>query len=660
MEDFIHLVYDAQTGDLDAFAQLVARFQNLAYAYAYAILGDFSLAQDAAQEAFIKAYLALPALHEPAAFPAWLKRIIFKYCDRITRRKRFSTIPLDDVEDVVLPRPGPAEMVERSEMSRQVNEALQAIPANLRTVAILFYISGYSQQEIAEFLGVPVKTVKSRLYASRQRLKERMLAMVQDEFAHNPLPEQFTRETVEQALQRAAALNRDRHYEQAETLLRSLLARVPGQPDALKELNRAVMHGRVYGRGRWDLLSELASQGKTILKTSDDEEVHRQVARTLLAIPAMPDAVSFLESWIGQKGADLERLGMLAWARGCSGDFTSSRTSWDDLLLLARAQPVDHVVGQVPFIAYTLVDCLTAAGHAAAAQVIAGQAWETCDDLGPLPAQGDLSNDSGWLLLWHTAGLDVNQIAPVLLARHPESADLSEQGVRLAILSWLNPPEAVAAAWLDWAQACNSAGNYVVLGSFRGAMLGTLRRRGFWREPNRLAAHIWEMLGSLQSPEAQAARESWDFERFNPVPAVNAHRWQEALEIVRAEIAGRGVRGAVGWAAIVAGGSGSPTPVEIVRALQRDGVEQVDEYGMFGWYILAREAAHRGDAESAFDDLRKALSYWSNQPYWISDLWEKDAYWGTLREDARFRQAFDQRRQRIGTIYGWLHYFPGW
>ena len=302
MEDFVHLVYSAQTGSPEAFALLVARFQNLAYAYAYAVLGDFDLAQDAAQEAFIEVYQALPDLHAPFAFPAWLKRIVFKHCDRITRRKQLATIPLETVEEIFFPQPGPPELIERSEIRSQVDKALHDLPDHLRTATILFYISGYSQPEIADFLGVPVKTVKSRLHASRQRLKERMLAMVQDEFEHNQLPEQFTRETVAQALQRAAALNKDQQYDEAEKLLRSLLAQVPEHADALKELNRAVMHGRVYGQGRWDLLSELAAQGKTILKTSDDEDVHRQVAQTLLAIPAMPDAISFLAAGWTKKG----------------------------------------------------------------------------------------------------------------------------------------------------------------------------------------------------------------------------------------------------------------------------------------------------------------------------------------------------------------------
>ncbi|RPI86845.1 MAG: sigma-70 family RNA polymerase sigma factor [Chloroflexi bacterium] len=660
MEDLAHLVHNAQTGSPEAFALLVARFQNMAYAYAYAILSDFNLAQDVVQEAFVEAYQVLPSLREPFAFPAWLKRIIYKHCDRITRRKQHQTIPLEYVEDIVSSQPGPHELIERNEMSNQVNKALHSLSTNLRTVVILYYIRGYSHQEIADFLGLPVKTVKSRLHTSRQQLKERMNDMVPDEFEHNPLPEGFTRETVKQALQRAAELNKDQHYDEAEKLLRSLIIQVPEQPEVLRELNHAVMRGKVYGQGRWDLLKELAAQGEKILKTSDDEEIHRQVARTLLAIPAMPEAISFLESWTGEKGSNLEKLGMLAWAKGCSGDFASAVEKWNEIMDLAQSRPGDQVVGQLPYIAYTLVDALSAAGEWCSAQEFARQAWEICGNLGSLPAQEYFQDDSDWLSLWHTAKLDLDEISPALLARHPKSTELSEQAVRLAILCWIEPAESVTAAWRNWAQACISSGDYALLGKYHRVMLGALRSRGLGQEANRLAWRIWEILGNVVSSEAQTARVPWDWDRFNPFPAIYAQDWHTAHELVRAEIIERGVQGAVGGAAIVAGGSGSPTPPEIVHALEKYGVSQVDEYGMFGWYIIAREAAHTGEPVKAFNSLRKALSYWSNKPYWITDLWEKDTYWGTLRDDPEFRQAFDRRRQRIGTIYGWLHYFPNW
>jgi len=76
------LVRAAQQGDKEAFNQVVLRFQDMAYATAYAMVRDAALAQDVAQEAFIDAYLSLSNLREPAAFPGWFRRIVVKHSDR--------------------------------------------------------------------------------------------------------------------------------------------------------------------------------------------------------------------------------------------------------------------------------------------------------------------------------------------------------------------------------------------------------------------------------------------------------------------------------------------------------------------------------------------------------------------------------------------------
>jgi RNA polymerase sigma factor (sigma-70 family) len=80
----------------DAFCELVRRFQDMAYACAYAVLGDFHLAEDAAQEAFISAWQKLGQLREPEAFPGWLRRVVLTECNRLTRGKRSRNITLDE------------------------------------------------------------------------------------------------------------------------------------------------------------------------------------------------------------------------------------------------------------------------------------------------------------------------------------------------------------------------------------------------------------------------------------------------------------------------------------------------------------------------------------------------------------------------------------
>src|SRR5262245_35283123 len=85
----------AQRGDDHAFGELVCAYQDIVVAYATLVLRDYHLAEDAAQEAFVEAYRALPSLREPAAFTRWLRTIVRKHCDRITRRKRHPTTGLD-------------------------------------------------------------------------------------------------------------------------------------------------------------------------------------------------------------------------------------------------------------------------------------------------------------------------------------------------------------------------------------------------------------------------------------------------------------------------------------------------------------------------------------------------------------------------------------
>lgn len=190
-----NLVEHARAGDLAAFTELVSRFQAMAYGYAYSVLGDFALAEDAAQEAFLEAHRRLGDLREAAAFPGWFRRIVFKYCDRIARSQRAATVPLDAVGELRSGQPGPEAVAEQREREAVILDAIRTLPRDQRIAVTLFYIDGYSQQEVATFLDVQVSTVKNRLYTARkglrERLEERTMTMMRTTLNQHTLPEYF-------------------------------------------------------------------------------------------------------------------------------------------------------------------------------------------------------------------------------------------------------------------------------------------------------------------------------------------------------------------------------------------------------------------------------------------------------------------------------------
>ena len=132
------LIRRTQDGDDDAYGSIVRRFQDMAVGYGYAILRDFQLAEDAAQEAFFEAYRNLDKLREPAAFPGWFRKIVFKQCDRITRNKAFSLITLDEFEDRASQEATQASLMEQSQLKDRILTAIASLPDHERAATMLY------------------------------------------------------------------------------------------------------------------------------------------------------------------------------------------------------------------------------------------------------------------------------------------------------------------------------------------------------------------------------------------------------------------------------------------------------------------------------------------------------------------------------------------
>ena len=175
--ELVALVEQARAGNLDAFDTLVRRFQDMALGYAYSLLGDFHLAEDASQEAFLGAYGNLSQLRNSAAFVTWFRRILFRQCHQLRRKLHFDTVPIDSVHGIVSDTPDPDQSVETHAMRDEIQNLIKTLPKQEAQTITLFYISEYSQAEVAAFLGVSVDTVKNRLRNGRSKIKERMLKM---------------------------------------------------------------------------------------------------------------------------------------------------------------------------------------------------------------------------------------------------------------------------------------------------------------------------------------------------------------------------------------------------------------------------------------------------------------------------------------------------
>jgi RNA polymerase sigma-70 factor (ECF subfamily) len=157
-------------GDTAAFEGLVARHERVLYRVALRILGNAEDARDASQTAFVKAYEQLHRYDPAHRFFSWIYRILSNECLNQLRARR----PQVEVDAELAASGGPFESLEASERKRRVQAALLELAPAYREVVVLRHYAELSYEEAAAVLGIPVKTVKSRLHTARQQLGARL------------------------------------------------------------------------------------------------------------------------------------------------------------------------------------------------------------------------------------------------------------------------------------------------------------------------------------------------------------------------------------------------------------------------------------------------------------------------------------------------------
>jgi len=162
------LIERAQRGDHDAFAELIDPALARLDAAARLILRDRELARDAVQEALIRAWRDARGLRDPERFNAWLYRLTVNACLDIARRRRrrVMEVTIDSLE-----LPGQVDLARDLARRETVDEALRTLDPGHRAVVALHYLLDLPLREVADVLGIPVGTVKSRLHHSIERMR---------------------------------------------------------------------------------------------------------------------------------------------------------------------------------------------------------------------------------------------------------------------------------------------------------------------------------------------------------------------------------------------------------------------------------------------------------------------------------------------------------
>lgn len=183
------LVEKVQKGDKRAFDLLVIKYQHRVLAVVNRFVRDNAEAQDVAQDAFIKAYRALPNFRGDSAFYTWIYRIAINtaknYLVARNRRPPLSDVEMEDAEffsgnDAMHEMNTPEHNFLRDELHHEIELAFQDLPPDLRTAITLREMDGLSYEEIAEVMNCPVGTVRSRIFRAREAIDRRIKPLTED------------------------------------------------------------------------------------------------------------------------------------------------------------------------------------------------------------------------------------------------------------------------------------------------------------------------------------------------------------------------------------------------------------------------------------------------------------------------------------------------
>lgn len=165
----LELVQRSQKGDTEAFAELVRKYQQIVFNISYRFMRDVNLAEDMAQESFLKAFKHIKGFRGDCAFSTWLYRVTCSVClTELNKRKKRAEVelqpntPLGSVET----------KVSEYEIAEKIRKCVTSLSERYATVLTLYYLNGISYEEIAEIMDIPVGTLKTWMFRARKQLRK--------------------------------------------------------------------------------------------------------------------------------------------------------------------------------------------------------------------------------------------------------------------------------------------------------------------------------------------------------------------------------------------------------------------------------------------------------------------------------------------------------
>lgn len=166
-DEHLQLIRAAKAGDIEAFTRLVRSYQDFLFRTAFAIVHDYSEAQDIVQEAFVKAFVSLRTLKDAKAFASWITTIATRIAiDSVRRRPKIDWYT-DAVDTLTSP-------LVKSDLRIDLFNAMAQLTPEHRVIVVLREVQGFDYQEIANILNIPIGTVRSRLHTARMQLRDRL------------------------------------------------------------------------------------------------------------------------------------------------------------------------------------------------------------------------------------------------------------------------------------------------------------------------------------------------------------------------------------------------------------------------------------------------------------------------------------------------------